>query len=93
MERSNTPETRATNDQAFAALGMNETVYIRELEVDKVRAELQQSLPAGVDFTIDEGARLFGLFAADGTRIAIADSREAAMLAARQSQMTPVSVH
>ena len=93
MERSNEYASKPVTAKEFAALGADHTVYIRELDVDKIRDELAQSLPSGVDFSIDAGSKLFGVFAADGTRVAIADSREAAFMAARQGQMTPVSVH
>ena len=93
MERSTPIGAKAFTQKELAALGVSSTVYIRELDAEKVRMELAQNLPAGVDFSIEAGAKLFGVFAADGTRVGIADSREAAILAARQNQMTPVSVH
>ena len=39
------------------------------------------------------GLHLFGLFAADGSPILITDSREAALVNARDSDLTMVSLH
>ena len=40
-----------------------------------------------------EGAPAFGIFAADGTQMALAASRDLALVVIRQSDMEPASVH
>lgn len=75
--------------EALAMLGAPKTVYIREVAPDELRAE--GALPPDLD--LPEGIRLFAVHAANGTRMAVLDDRDAAFSAARQHEMEPVSVH
>mgnify|MGYP002623649995 FL=1 len=77
----------------FAALGTGETVYIREIDAGIVRQELARALPSDAEVALDPEARFFAVYAADGTRIALADSHHAAVEAARENALLPVSVH
>jgi hypothetical protein len=71
----------------FAQLGDGEVAYIKQL--DAVAAErLFPSLsntPKGID--------LFALLGADGTPLALTDSRNAAIANAIENDLVPVSVH
>ncbi len=77
----------------LAALGASDMVYIREIDADSVRDEIERNLPDAAAFTMVPGTKLYAVCAADGTRVAIADSREAAFATAWQHAMTPVSAH
>lgn len=71
----------------FAALGAPKTVYVREVGPDAVREVI------GDETDIPTDARFFAVHAADGTRMAIVDDRDAAFAGARQYDLDPVSVH
>ncbi len=82
------PMVRSTmSTQDFAALGAPKIVYVREVGQDAVRDVI------GDDTDIPTDARFFAVHAADGTRMAIVDDREAAFAGARQYDLDPVSVH
>ena len=94
MESTRHKEKQVMSDQALAALGAPTMVYVREVDSDTVREELAEyAKDMNVEFQIEPGQKLYALYAADGTRVAIMDSREAALVAARENEMTPVSVH
>lgn len=69
--------------EAFAMLGAPSIVYVKQLTPEELR-----EIPGA-----PEGAELFALHAADGTRMAVLSSRAAAVSAAREHEMVPVSVH
>ncbi len=75
------------SQQDFASLGAPKTVYVREVGMDDVREAV------GEEVEIPSGARFFAVHAADGTRMAIVDDRDAAFAGARQYDLEPVSVH
>jgi len=75
------------NAQDFAAFGAPKTVYVREVGADAVRDVV------GDEAEIPTDARFFAVHAADGTRMAIVDDRDAAFAGARQYDLDPVSVH
>ncbi|MGD1935705.1 MAG: DUF1150 family protein [Candidatus Phaeomarinobacter sp.] len=75
------------NSQDFAAFGAPKTVYVREVGPDAVREVI------GDETDIPTDARFFAVHAADGTRMAIVDDRDAAFAGARQYDLDPVSVH
>ena len=79
-------EGQGMSAEMFAALGGPNLVYIRVVEPK----ELAGSIPAEV---LAGGDRFYALHAADGTRVAVMNDREAAFIAARQHDMVPVSVH
>ena len=72
--------------EMLAALGGPNLVYIRSVEA----SELAGSVPADV---LASTAKFYAVHAADGTRVAVLDDREAAFVTARQHDMVPVSVH
>ncbi len=88
--------------EAFASLGAPEIVYIREISVEDLHDELAEDIAtSGMNeevfeeqfVAIEPGTTLYALHAANGVRMAVVDSREAAYVAARQYELTPVSVH
>ena len=94
MESTRQKTNQVMSDQALAALGAPEMVYVREVDSESVRDELAKyAKDMNIEIDLEPGQKLFALYAADGTRVAIVDSREAALVAARENEMTPVSVH
>lgn len=83
----NTTETKLKlSDFEFARLGGGQVAYIREINHEKAAVLLgEASMPSGT--------RLFCLYAADGTPMAISGSREAAVANAFQHELEPVTVH
>ncbi|WP_137389131.1 DUF1150 family protein [Rhodoligotrophos defluvii] len=71
----------------FALLGDGKIGYVREID-STVAAELIGPIPY-----LPANARLFALYAADGTPMAIAGSREAALANAFENDLQTVSVN
>ncbi len=71
----------------FAHLGGGEVAYIRELtgeEAGRLFPNIE-GIPAGIN--------LYAVHAADGTPLALTDSRQAAIGHAMEDDLEPVSVH
>ena len=77
----------AMSAERFAALGENRLAYIRAIRSEEV-AFLCAEAPL-----LPPGHRVFVLYAADGTPIMLADSREAAMADAAHREIETVSLH
>jgi len=71
----------------LALLGDGEVAYIRQLDSDAA----EMLFPALED--APEGIDLFAVLGADGTPIALTDSRTAAIANAIENDLVPVSVH
>ncbi len=71
----------------FAHLGDGEVAYIRSLNAEEA-ARLFPTLEA-----LPEGIVFYSLHAADGTPLALTDSRAAAIANALEHDLHPVSVH
>jgi hypothetical protein len=71
----------------FASLGDGQVAYIREMD----GAEAMRLFPALTG--MPEGINLFALLGADGTPLAITDSRGAAIANAIENDLEPVSLH
>ena len=71
----------------FAMLGNGVVAYIRTLSRDKAM-EILGPVP---DMPSD--IKLFGLFSADGTPLAISDNHETALASAFENDLNPASVH
>jgi hypothetical protein len=71
----------------LARLGGGQVAYIKVLSVEEARQQFPsiEGLPAGI--------RLFALHAADGTPIALTDSRQAALSHAMDGELAIASVH
>jgi hypothetical protein len=76
-------ELRGITPEALAMLGAPSIVYVRPVSAEELR-----DIPGA-----PEGADLYSVHAADGTRMAVVASRAAAFMAARENEMVPVSVH
>ncbi|HLO24395.1 MAG TPA: DUF1150 domain-containing protein [Methyloceanibacter sp.] len=75
------------SSREFAQLGDGEVAYIKQLdpEVAEKLFPALQSTPKGID--------LFAVLGADGTPLALTDSRNAAIANAIENDLVPVSVH
>jgi hypothetical protein len=71
----------------FAQLGDGEVAYIKQLDSDTA----EQLFPALSD--APKGIDLFAVLGADGTPLALTDSRNAAIANAIENDLVPVSVH
>ncbi|MEM8987983.1 MAG: DUF1150 domain-containing protein [Pseudomonadota bacterium] len=78
------------SDDALAALGAPNMVYVRQVAAADVADDLE-----GEDENIlTPGSQtLYAVHAANGDRLALVSDRETAFVAARQYEMEPVSVH
>ena len=71
----------------FAKLGDGEVAYIKQLDHDAA----ERLFPALSD--APKGIDLFAVLGADGTPLALTDSRTAAIANAIENDLVPVSVH
>lgn len=71
----------------LALLGEGEVAYIKQVDFD----DAERLFPA-LDDT-PEGIDLFAVLGADGTPIALTDSRHAAIANAIENDLVPLSVH
>ena len=88
MNEQQDDESETTmSPKELALLGEGEVAYIRQLDFD----DAERLFPT-LDDT-PEGIDLFAVLAADGTPIALADSRNAAIANAIENDLVPLSVH
>ena len=81
-------QTRAPMTRSeFAQLGGGEVAYIKQLDSDAA----ERLFPALSD--APKGIDLFAVLGADGTPLALTDSRNAAIANAIENDLVPVSVH
>ncbi|MCI3181531.1 DUF1150 domain-containing protein [Caulobacter sp. CCUG 60055] len=71
-------------NEAFAALGAPDLVYVRPVTAAEITA-------LGVD--LDPDQILYAVHRADGERLAVMEDRDSAMAAAIAHELAPVSVH
>ena len=77
----------ALSDSDFAALGGGHIAYVRE-----IGPEIAASL-IGRPVTASPGTHIYAVYSADGSPIAITDSRDAAIANAVEHELMPMSVH
>ena len=85
------PETEkkpAIATEELALLGNGALGYIREIEAGHAAKLLGPQIN-----NVPEDIRLYCLYGADGTPMSISASFEAAFAAAREHELTPVTVH
>lgn len=75
------------SESQLAQLGGGQVGYIREIGASDASAVL------GKPVEIPDAQRLFCLYMADGTPVAISGSREAALATAFEHELVPMSVH
>ncbi|WDI31768.1 DUF1150 family protein [Hyphococcus flavus] len=76
----------------FAELGGRKLVYVRTVVARDVLEDLVDE-DGDVAMEIDESDTLYSVHSSTGERLALVGDRELAFAAARQYEMTPVSVH
>lgn len=89
----NTDNMRDMSHQAFAEFGSSNLVYIKAVIARDVMDDLSDEEDQQITAQITDETVLYALHAADGVRLALAGDRDLAFAAARQNEMTPVSVH
>lgn len=88
MNKMENDETRSLMSlKELALLGDGEVAYIKQLDTDAAT----ELFPALDD--APEGIDLYAVLGADGTPIALTDSRNAAIANALENDLVPVSVH
>lgn len=88
MNKFEKEETRPLMSmKELALLGDGEVAYIKQLDSDAA----EQLFPTLDD--APEGIDLFAVLGADGTPLALTDSRTAAIANAIENDLVPVSVH
>lgn len=88
MNKMENDETRTLMSlKELALLGDGEVAYIKQLDSDAAT----ELFPALDD--APEGIDLYAVLGADGTPIALTDSRNAAIANAIENDLVPVSVH
>ena len=88
MDKTENNETNnPMSPQELALLGDGEVAYIKQVDPDAA----ERLFPALDDTPLD--IDLFAVLSADGTPIALADSRGAAIANAIENDLVPVSVH
>jgi hypothetical protein len=81
---------RLTNE-AFAALGGPELVYVRPVTGAEIIASAPEAALAHVELAPDQ--LLYAVHRADGERLAVMSDRDSAVAAALAHELAPVSVH
>ena len=79
--------TTKMSNRDFATLGAGNLAYVREMS-DGEATEIASLTGLPV-----QGVKLYGLYAADGTRMAVTDSIETARASASENDLVTVSVH
>lgn len=93
MRNDNTPEGKNTSDMsAFDLSGDRKVVYVRAIAASDVMPDLQEEF-GELDVTVADDAIIYSVHDEDGERLALVGDRELAFAAARQHELTPVSVH
>lgn len=79
-------------DKAKTPLANKKLCYVRPVLARDVREDIEREASDASDAFSDD-CILYALHADDGSRIALMSDRDIAFAAARQHEMTPVSVH
>ncbi len=80
-------DTFAMSNEQLASLGGGRVAYLKAMRSEEVN-KIFPAAPA-----LKPGLRLFALLAADGSPIALTDSRDAAVANAMQNELEMMSVH
>ena len=83
--------THSLTNEAFAALGAPNLVYVRPVLGAEVMATVSAEALKGSQLSPDQ--TLYALHSADGARLAILGDRSSAYAAALAHELAPVSVH
>ncbi len=83
--------THALTNEAFAALGAPNLVYVRPVRAADIMAALPPHALSQANVLPEQ--TLYALHGADGVRLAVLADRESAYAAALAHELAPVSVH
>jgi hypothetical protein len=83
--------THSLTNEAFAALGGPDLVYVREIKAAEVMSAV--ALDSIESLSVDPDQTLYALHRADGARLAVMADRDSAYAAALAHELVPVSVH
>ena len=83
--------TPQLSQEAFAALGAPDLVYVRPIKAAEVLADTQVDVVEGISF--DPNQVFYAVCRADGARLAILADRGSDVAAALANELAPVSVH
>ncbi|HEX8233952.1 MAG TPA: DUF1150 family protein [Caulobacteraceae bacterium] len=83
--------TPMLTNEAFAALGAPDLVYVRPIKAAEILASAQVKAVKG--FNLQPDQTLYAVHRADGARLAVLVDRDSAVAAALAHELAPVSVH
>ncbi len=83
--------TPALTIEDFAALGAPDLVYVRPVKAKDLLGATPVQATTG--FELDPEQTLYGVYRADGARLAVLADRQSAIAAALAHELAPVSVH
>ncbi len=83
--------TDSLSQEAFAALGAPNLVYVRPVKAEDVMASVAPEALAEAHLSPDQ--TLYAVHGADGSRLAVLADKDSAYAAARAYELAPVSVH
>jgi hypothetical protein len=86
-----TPTIDVLTNEAFAALGGPDLVYVRPVKAAEILANVPAAQIEGIE--LDPDQTLYAVHRADGQRLAVLTDKEAAVAAALAHELAPVSVH
>ncbi|MHB8529166.1 MAG: DUF1150 family protein, partial [Caulobacteraceae bacterium] len=78
------------SNEAFAALGAPDLVYVRPVKAAEILAHAPAQLG---EVELDPGQTLYAVHRADGARLAVLGDKDSAVAAALAHELAPVSVH
>lgn len=80
-------EHTAFSQTDLAALGEGHLAYLRRMSSDDIRAKFPSAS------SIKPGLKLWALFSADGTPLAVSDDRGSILASASDNELLTVSIH
>jgi hypothetical protein len=83
--------THSLTQEAFAALGAPDLVYVRPVRAEDILASAPAEARGGLQVSPDQ--ILYAVHGADGARLAVLADRDSAYAAAIAHELAPVSVH
>ena len=83
--------THSLTNEAFAALGAPDLVYVRPVMAQDVLASAPLQVRRDIEVTPEQ--ILYAVHGADGSRLAVLSDRASAYAAALANELAPVSVH
>ena len=83
--------THSLTNEAFAALGAPQLVYVRPVRAEDILAHAPVEARYGANLSPDQ--ILYAVHGADGARLAVLTDRDSAYAAALANELAPVSVH